>query len=310
MCQYAPWCQQLVGHCYHPDSCCSAPDHLMSASVWWTHLMALPVVLFSWEPCRRLERRFWAKFQQQHRSQWKPSLKAKLIKSPVTLLCLLTVCCHWGEAPLMRLCSDIHNGRLSNRKLLCCSCSCIGFTFLNNSQTSKAQKVNTAWNSRPQFSKPSIWSSSKELESSPTTSFMGHSQFFYHLLIFLRNQGVTRGWKGHCPAAFLALQGGKGWVEIEGQGEVSSGIICPEEVTKSGFAYGFCGCFLLSLLARLPFASAVRLYWRKVAVRRVDDKTDGFLNLIRNNRWWALWPFLALVAFRALSRKLHDNDRK
>lgn len=240
-----------MGHCCHPDSCCSTPDRLMSTSAWWRHLMALPVVLFSREPCRRLGHWFWAMFQQQHGSQWKPSLKAELIKSPVSLLCLLTVCCRWGETPLMRLCSDIHNERLSNRKLLCCSC--IGFTFLNNRQTSKVQKVNTAWNSRPEFSKPSIWSS-KELESSPTASFMGHSQFLDHLLIFLRNQGGTGGWKGHCPPAFLAVQGGKGWVEIEGQGEVSRGIVWPEEVTKSGLAFCFCWCFLLSLLARLNTA--------------------------------------------------------
>lgn len=122
---------EFLGHCCHPDSCCR--DHLMSTSAWWTHLMALPVALFSREPRRRLERRFRATFQQKHGSQRKPSLKAKLIKSPITLLCLLTVCCHWGEAPLMRLRSVIHNGRLSNRKLLC-----IGFTFLNNSQTSEA----------------------------------------------------------------------------------------------------------------------------------------------------------------------------
>lgn len=88
---------------------------------WWPSLR----FCVSREPFRRLERRFWAMFQQQHGSQRKPSLKAKLIKSPVSLLCLLTVGCHWGEAPLMRLCSDIHNGRLSNRKLMCCSC--IGF---------------------------------------------------------------------------------------------------------------------------------------------------------------------------------------
>lgn len=118
------------------DSCCRAAGHLMSTSARWTHLMALPVVLFSREPCRRLERWFWAALQQQHGSQRKPSLKAKLIKSPITLLCLLTVCCHWGEAPLMRLRSLIHNRRLSNRKLLWCSCT--GFTFLTNSQTREA----------------------------------------------------------------------------------------------------------------------------------------------------------------------------
>lgn len=91
---------------------------------------------FSQEPPRRQERRFWATLQQQHGSQRKPSLKAKLIKSPITLLCLLTVCCHRGEAPLMRLRSVIYNGGLGNRKLLCCSG--VGFTFLNISQTSEA----------------------------------------------------------------------------------------------------------------------------------------------------------------------------
>lgn len=98
---------------------------------WWRSLLSL-----SQEPHRRQERRFWATLQQQHGSQRKPSLKAKLIKSPITLLCMLTVCCHRGEAPLMRLRSVIYNGGLSNRKLLCCSG--IGFTFLNISQTSEA----------------------------------------------------------------------------------------------------------------------------------------------------------------------------
>lgn len=83
--------------CCHPHSCCGAPGHLMSASARWTHLMALPVVLFSWESGRRLERWFWAKLQRQHGSRGKPSLKAKPVKSAITLLCLRTVCCHWGE---------------------------------------------------------------------------------------------------------------------------------------------------------------------------------------------------------------------
>lgn len=74
------WCQQLVGHCCHPDICCRWADYLMSASAWWTHLMALPVVLFSQDPCRRLGRRLWATLQHQHGSQRKTEFESKTHK--------------------------------------------------------------------------------------------------------------------------------------------------------------------------------------------------------------------------------------
>lgn len=70
---------------------------------------------------------------------------------------------------------------------------------------------------------PSNW------DMQPT--YTGHSQFLFHLLIFLRNQGGTLVWKVYYPPAFLAWQGGKGWVEIEGQGEVRRGIVSLGEVT-------------------------------------------------------------------------------
>lgn len=75
----------------------------------------------------------------------------------------------------------------------------------------------------------------------------GHSQFLSHLLIFLRKQGGTPGWKGHYPPAFLAWQGGMGWVwnGVAGWGKSRGG-------TSVGFGpFGLCWCFFFSFLSPL-----------------------------------------------------------
>ena len=212
------WWQQLVGHCCHPDSWCRATDDLMGC----LSMMNTPEALSFQDPCKRLERRFWAALQQKHGTQQKPSLKARLIKSLITLLCLLTVCSHRGEASLMRLRSVIHDGRLSKNH-------CPGSTFLNNSQTSEAYMV---------VAIPIQHRNSRPLKS---------SMVLLHGILSERNQHQTLPvppgpnlpekprwdtWvKRSLSLAFLAWQGGKGWVEMEGQGEVSRGIVCPGEVT-------------------------------------------------------------------------------
>lgn len=119
----------------------------------------------------------------------------------------------------------------------------------------------------------------------------GHSQFLSHLLIFLRKQGGTPGWKGHYPPAFLAWQGGTGWVWNGGAGWGKKLHCKSRGGTLVGFGpFGFCWCFssLSPLSPDLTWHSSW-LCSEHVLQGKTRQHRQVFLNLVGNNRRWTAW---------------------
>lgn len=205
----------------------------MSTSGWWIHLMALPVVLFSQEPCRRLKWLVSGRSPTATRKSTKTKFESKAHKITVPTFMFANGLQkpQWGCAHLF-----IVDGSVIEN---CCGAVALVSHFWIIAKPPKHKKPTSLVRYSMKFKTwvfqiqclvplhktgiPSNW----DIQLTST----GHSQFLFHLLIFLRNQGGTLGWKGHYPPAFLAWQGGEGWVGIEGQVEVSRGIVSPGEVT-------------------------------------------------------------------------------
>lgn len=137
----------------------------------------------------------------------------------------------------------------------------------------------------------------------------GHSQFLYHLLIFLRNQGGTPGGKGHCPSALLTWQGGKDSVEMQGQGEALRQVWALyiqgrwlSRIWPFGFCEFYC-CHCWPDFPSIPPGSAVAVCCRTVVRREKDDKTNGFEIYWGNNKRWPLEAFGNFAGFGASNRK-------
>lgn len=115
----------------------------------------------------------------------------------------------------------------------------------------------------------------------------GHSQFLSHLLIFLRKQGGTPGWKGHYPPAFFAWQGGTGWVWNGGAGWGKKLHCKSRGGTAVGFGpFGFCWCFFfffVPIVAGLNMTFLLALQWACTAGENTTK------HLVGNNRGWTAW---------------------
>lgn len=154
------------------------------------------------------------------------------------------------------------------------------------------------------FSKSSMWSiSTREL---PTywdlqLTSSGHSQFLFHLLIFLRKARWDPWVKRSLSCSIPDLAGGHGLGR-----DVGKKLHCESRGgTSRGFGpFGFC----VDVFCRHCWPLLIRhSFWRSsqyVLEGKKHDKTDRFffflLNLVGNNRRQTE-PFSALQAWRAPS---------